>query len=45
VRINLPHTKDPEFVERISAELGTLLSESKAICDSIQEQVEQSFAG
>ena len=44
VRINLPHTGDPEFVERISAKLGTLLSESKAICDSIQEQVERSFA-
>jgi glutamate formiminotransferase/formiminotetrahydrofolate cyclodeaminase len=43
VRINLPHTKDEEFIERMQATLGDLLSESKALCESIQEQVERSF--
>ena len=43
VRINLPHTRDPEFIERIGAELGSLLQESKAICDAIQDQVTASF--
>ena len=43
VRINLPHTKDEAFIDGMKRELGTLLSESKALCESIQEQVEQSF--
>jgi glutamate formiminotransferase/formiminotetrahydrofolate cyclodeaminase len=43
VRINLPHTGDPEFVDRITKREGALLSESRTICDSIQQQVEQSF--
>jgi glutamate formiminotransferase/formiminotetrahydrofolate cyclodeaminase len=43
VRINLPHTKDDEFVAKMKAALGDLLKESKNICDSIQQQVENSF--
>jgi glutamate formiminotransferase/formiminotetrahydrofolate cyclodeaminase len=45
VRINLLHTKDPEFIERIAAKLGALLEESRTICDAIQDQVERSFGG
>jgi len=43
VRINLPHTKDETFITQMQSQLGTLLSESKAICDAIQQQVESSF--
>jgi len=43
VRINLPHTKDKSFISDMQATLGDLLSESKAICESIQKQVESSF--
>jgi glutamate formiminotransferase/formiminotetrahydrofolate cyclodeaminase len=43
VRINLPHTRDPEFIERVSSELGALLEESRALCDGIQDHVLQSF--
>ena len=43
VRINLPHTKDAEFIEQMQARLGTLVSESRDICDSIQRQVESGF--
>ena len=43
VRINLPHTKDEAFIERMQARLGTLVSESKEICDAIQRQVESGF--
>jgi len=43
VRINLPHTKDEAFIERMQARLGTLVSESKEICDAIQHQVESGF--
>ena len=43
VRINLPHTGDPEFIDTITKREGALLSESRTICDSIQQQVEQSF--
>jgi glutamate formiminotransferase/formiminotetrahydrofolate cyclodeaminase len=43
VRINLPNTKDEAFISRMEATLGDLLSESKAICDSIQEQVANSY--
>ena len=44
VRINLPHTKDEAFMAEMKAALGALLEESKTICDSIQRQVEASFA-
>lgn len=44
VRINLPHTKDEAFIASMQAELGTLLEESREICDAIQGQVERSFA-
>ncbi|KAA3620482.1 MAG: glutamate formimidoyltransferase [Calditrichaeota bacterium] len=43
VRINLPHTKDEAFIAEMNAKLGSLLSESKALCDAIQTQVESSF--
>jgi formiminotetrahydrofolate cyclodeaminase len=43
VRINLPNTKDEAFISRMEATLDDLLSESKAICDSIQEQVANSY--
>ena len=43
VRINLPHTKDDAFIERMQATLGTLVSESREICDAIQNQVESGF--
>ena len=43
VRINLPHTRDDAFIADINERQGELLSESKALCDSIQGQVEQSF--
>ena len=43
VRINLPHTKDDTFIATMQGQLGTLLSESREICGSIQLQVEDSF--
>ncbi len=43
VRINLPHTKDEAFVTKMKATLGSLLSESKEVCESIQQQVERSY--
>jgi formiminotetrahydrofolate cyclodeaminase len=43
VRINLPHTKDEAFIARMQEKLGSLLSESKTICESIQQQVEASY--
>ena len=43
VRINLPHTKDETFIEKMKAELGELLNESKEVCEAIQQQVESSF--
>jgi glutamate formiminotransferase/formiminotetrahydrofolate cyclodeaminase len=43
VRINLPYTKDEVFITRMKDQLGALLSESKDICESIQQQVESSF--
>ena len=44
VRINLPHTKDPELIGCLQAELGELLAESKEICEAVQQSVEDSFA-
>jgi formiminotetrahydrofolate cyclodeaminase len=43
VRINLPNTKDDGFIAGMQATLGDLLSESKALCERIQAQVETSF--
>jgi glutamate formiminotransferase/formiminotetrahydrofolate cyclodeaminase len=43
VRINLPHTRDEAFIEKMKEALGDLLSESKELCEAIQSQVEQSF--
>ncbi|MEE4293317.1 MAG: glutamate formimidoyltransferase [Xanthomonadales bacterium] len=44
VRINLPHTHDAEFIEAMQRELGTLLSESREICEAIQDKVEAGFS-
>ena len=43
VRINLPHTRDENFIAKMNSQLGALLSESKQICESIQQQVESTF--
>jgi len=43
VRINLPHTGDDGFVKEMESELATLLTESGAVCEAIQQQVESSF--
>jgi glutamate formiminotransferase/formiminotetrahydrofolate cyclodeaminase len=43
VRINLPHTKDETFIAEMQAQLGALVSESREMCDAIQQQVESSF--
>jgi len=43
VRINLPHTKDEAFISKMKETLGDLLSESKELCEVIQQQVERSF--
>jgi glutamate formiminotransferase/formiminotetrahydrofolate cyclodeaminase len=43
VRINLPFTKDDDFIAKMNGQLGALLSESKDLCESIQQQVESSF--
>jgi glutamate formiminotransferase/formiminotetrahydrofolate cyclodeaminase len=43
VRINLPHTKDEAFITMMKARLGSLLSESRELCEAIQRQVEESY--
>jgi len=43
VRINLPNTKDDVFIADMENRMGTLLADSKELCDSIQKQVEASF--
>ena len=43
VRINLPHTGDEDFVTEMESELATLLSDSGAMCEAIQQQVENLF--
>ncbi len=43
VRINLPYTKDEAFIHKMKEQLGQLLTESKEICEAIQQQVEGSF--
>ena len=43
VRINLPHTRDEAFISRMQSQLGALSTESREICDAIQQQVESSF--
>jgi len=43
VRINLPHTGDEDFVTEMESELATLLSDSGAMCEAIQQQVENSY--
>jgi glutamate formiminotransferase/formiminotetrahydrofolate cyclodeaminase len=43
VRINLPHTRDEEFIGQMQSTLGALLEESRTICEEIQHEVERSF--
>ncbi|MCA9731121.1 glutamate formimidoyltransferase [candidate division KSB1 bacterium] len=43
VRINLPHTKDENFIAEMKSKLGNMLAESREICESIQAKVESSF--
>lgn len=43
VRINLPNTKDDAFIATMEAKLGSLLSESREICERIQQQVQDSY--
>jgi glutamate formiminotransferase/formiminotetrahydrofolate cyclodeaminase len=43
VRINLPHTKDDAFIAEMTSTLDDMLSESREICEAIQEQVTSSF--
>ena len=43
VRINLPHTRDEAFIAEMKSTLGTLLTESRSICEAIQHEVESSF--
>ena len=43
VRINLSSIKDEAFVSKMKADLGELFSESKELCEAIQQQVESSF--
>jgi glutamate formiminotransferase/formiminotetrahydrofolate cyclodeaminase len=43
VRINLPSTRDEEFVAEMQTEIGTLLSDSRSLCEGIQRQVEASY--
>jgi formiminotetrahydrofolate cyclodeaminase len=43
VRINLPHTKDMEFVATVESTLDELLSESRTLCEGIQEHVRNSY--
>jgi glutamate formiminotransferase/formiminotetrahydrofolate cyclodeaminase len=45
VRINLPQTEDPEFIEDMEKNLDKLLKEAKNACDLIQEEVEKSLGG
>jgi formiminotetrahydrofolate cyclodeaminase len=43
VRINLPHTRDTEFIAEMESTLDQLLSEAITLCDAIQRQAEDSF--
>ena len=43
VRINLPHTRDSDFIAEMESTLDQLIGESKTICEAIQRQAEDSF--
>jgi glutamate formiminotransferase/formiminotetrahydrofolate cyclodeaminase len=43
VRINLPHTKDSNFVAEMSKKLDELLEQAKETCDTVQHKVEASL--
>ncbi len=40
VRINLPHTKDEDFIAEMRANLDDLLREADTLCDAVQNEVE-----
>ncbi len=40
VRINLPHTKDEDFIAEMRATLDGLLREADTLCDAVQNEVE-----
>ncbi len=40
VRINLPHTKDEQFIAEMRATLDDLLREADTLCDAVQNEVE-----
>jgi glutamate formiminotransferase / formiminotetrahydrofolate cyclodeaminase len=39
VRINLPHTKDPDFIAGMESQLGSLVDESRVICEAVQARL------
>lgn len=43
VRINLPHTQDTDFVATMESKLDELLSESRTLCEDIQERARDSY--
>jgi glutamate formiminotransferase/formiminotetrahydrofolate cyclodeaminase len=43
VRINLPHINDISFVTETDALLDQMLSESRAVCEAVQERAESSY--
>jgi len=43
VRINLPHTRDESFIAEMQSALGALLTESREICERVQQEVERSY--
>jgi glutamate formiminotransferase/formiminotetrahydrofolate cyclodeaminase len=43
VRINLPHTKDADFVATMESTLDELLGDSRSVCEGIQERVRESY--
>ena len=43
VRINLPHTGDDDFIAAMETDLDALVSQSRSLCDKIQEKVEAGF--
>ncbi len=43
VRINLPQTKDPEFISEMTAKLDKLLTDAGKTCDKVLAEVERSL--
>ncbi len=44
VRINLPHTKDPDFIGQTGSKLSALLHSAKTTCADVQQEVERSLS-